>query len=141
MRRAPSLQRRARLSTAGVFALNAVFGNTVMLGAMSDRLPFPADVLRNAVLELAADQAAGPVVAHDHPPLGIERHQGASRGVQQQAGQERVVGVHVRAIGVGMWRGGIGHTLAPASHKCSLGNVAVRTNPFASPAPDGAEPD
>ena len=26
-------------------------GNTVMLGAMSDRLPFPADVLRKAVLE------------------------------------------------------------------------------------------
>ena len=30
---------------------NIRLGNTVMLGAMSDRLPFPADVLRNAVLE------------------------------------------------------------------------------------------
>ena len=29
---------------------NIRLGNTVMLGAMSDRLPFPADVLRNAVL-------------------------------------------------------------------------------------------
>ena len=29
---------------------NIRLGNTVMLGAMSDRLPFPADVLRDAVL-------------------------------------------------------------------------------------------
>lgn len=29
---------------------NIRLGNTVMLGAMSDRLPFPADVLREAVL-------------------------------------------------------------------------------------------
>ena len=30
---------------------NIRLGNTVMLGAMSDRLPFPADVLRKAVLD------------------------------------------------------------------------------------------
>ena len=37
-------------STAAIELGNLRLGNTVMLGAMADRLPFPAEVLRDAVL-------------------------------------------------------------------------------------------